>query len=313
MEGTTYYEILGISPKSTREEIRAAYHKLIKTVHPDKDKSKNDRSQVYVKNLNKAYEVLKNPQKRREYDNSIKNVKKSDSDFKMMKDEARAFFKTLEVSEEELQKLKEKAKQEFEQKSKEMDMKRGINRDTMNPVNMEEMDGSLAQLEMLREQEYIENMPIKIVDPDDENFVTRFNDTFDSIAAEADGLIKYTGETLPYNEINESLIEDVEDQPSVFLNDYSKRRVDSIIGTVQKRTTEPPKTVEDLEKLMQERLAETENLHNMKMYDFNTEKCFNASGRIENAEGWLELPTENLISSIKVCHKLQSINSPTDL
>jgi len=62
-----YYEVLGVSPDASTEEIRKAYLKLAHKYHPDKtggDKAAEEK----LKKINEAYDILKNPEKRRQYD-----------------------------------------------------------------------------------------------------------------------------------------------------------------------------------------------------------------------------------------------------
>lgn len=62
-----YYEILGLSPKATDEEIKAAFRRLALRYHPDKnpgDRASEERFRL----INEAYSVLGDPQKRAEYD-----------------------------------------------------------------------------------------------------------------------------------------------------------------------------------------------------------------------------------------------------
>lgn len=70
MPGTAtkdYYELLGVSPKASQEDIRKAYLKLAKKYHPDKtggDKAAEEK----LKAVNAAYDTLKNAERRKEYD-----------------------------------------------------------------------------------------------------------------------------------------------------------------------------------------------------------------------------------------------------
>jgi molecular chaperone DnaJ len=62
-----YYEILGVPRNATTDEIRKAYLKLAHKYHPDKtggDKAAEER----LKEINEAYDVLKNKEKRARYD-----------------------------------------------------------------------------------------------------------------------------------------------------------------------------------------------------------------------------------------------------
>ena len=61
-----YYKILGIERDASPEEIKKAYRKMALEHHPDKNQD-ND-SDEKIKEINEAYEVLKDPQKKAGYD-----------------------------------------------------------------------------------------------------------------------------------------------------------------------------------------------------------------------------------------------------
>ncbi len=61
-----YYDILGVSFFATFYEIKSKYRELSLQFHPDKIKT--SLSEVMMKKINEAYDVLSNPEKRRQYD-----------------------------------------------------------------------------------------------------------------------------------------------------------------------------------------------------------------------------------------------------
>ena len=62
-----YYELLGIARAASAEEIKRAYRSLARTHHPDVAEDKTT-AEHHFKEINEAYEVLSDPQKRAQYD-----------------------------------------------------------------------------------------------------------------------------------------------------------------------------------------------------------------------------------------------------
>lgn len=67
MSKRDYYEVLGVSRNATTEEIRKAYRKLAMKYHPDKTKGDKSAEERF-KEINEAYEVLSDKEKRKKYD-----------------------------------------------------------------------------------------------------------------------------------------------------------------------------------------------------------------------------------------------------
>jgi molecular chaperone DnaJ len=67
---TTHYEILEVSPQATPAEIKSAYRRLAKALHPDRNDDKT-KSHAAIARLNQAYEVLNDPLTRRSYDQQL--------------------------------------------------------------------------------------------------------------------------------------------------------------------------------------------------------------------------------------------------
>lgn len=68
-----YYETLGVSRSATQEEIQRAYRKLARKYHPDVNKDKS--AEAKFKQINEAYEVLSDPDKRSKYNELGENWK----------------------------------------------------------------------------------------------------------------------------------------------------------------------------------------------------------------------------------------------
>jgi curved DNA-binding protein CbpA len=67
----TNYQILGISQKATPEQIKRTYRTLVKSCHPDLFVSGSEeqaRAEDQLREINAAYAILSNPQKRTTYD-----------------------------------------------------------------------------------------------------------------------------------------------------------------------------------------------------------------------------------------------------
>ena len=67
-EKKDYYEILGVSKSATDDELKKAYRKMAKKYHPDANPNNKAEAEKKFKEVNEAYEVLSNPQKRKMYD-----------------------------------------------------------------------------------------------------------------------------------------------------------------------------------------------------------------------------------------------------
>ena len=67
MKFRDYYEILGVKKNASQEEIKKSYRKLAKKYHPDANPGDNKAEEKF-KEINEAYEVLGNEDKRKKYD-----------------------------------------------------------------------------------------------------------------------------------------------------------------------------------------------------------------------------------------------------
>jgi len=81
-----YYQILKVSPKATNAEIKSAYRRLARKIHPDVNTTDAQNASGEFAKIAKAYEILSSPQARAAYDRQLlnaqyKNSAESDSVF----------------------------------------------------------------------------------------------------------------------------------------------------------------------------------------------------------------------------------------
>ena len=69
MKYKNYYEILEVNRKSSDQDIKLNFRRLAKEYHPDKNKTAG--AEEKFKDINEAYAVLMNPEKRRKYDRQV--------------------------------------------------------------------------------------------------------------------------------------------------------------------------------------------------------------------------------------------------
>lgn len=67
MQYRDYYEVLGVDKKASANEIKKAYRKLAKKYHPDLHPDDESANKKFTE-INEAYEVLSDPEKRNKYD-----------------------------------------------------------------------------------------------------------------------------------------------------------------------------------------------------------------------------------------------------
>ncbi|CAB9529458.1 protein DnaJ [Seminavis robusta] len=75
---TTHYQVLQVTPSATLQEIKKSYRKLALLHHPDRNPpEKKEEATVLFRRVNEAYEVLSDPEQRRQYDLELKGGRTS--------------------------------------------------------------------------------------------------------------------------------------------------------------------------------------------------------------------------------------------
>ena len=67
MQYKDYYNVLGVKRDASQKAIKAAYRKLARKYHPDVNPNNNE-AETRFKEINEAYEVLGDEEKRKKYD-----------------------------------------------------------------------------------------------------------------------------------------------------------------------------------------------------------------------------------------------------
>lgn len=80
MPATCYYEVLGIGPKATEEEIRKGYRKKALEWHPDKNADNLEEATEKFKEIQNAHAVLSDPNERAWYDGHKAQILRGDSE-----------------------------------------------------------------------------------------------------------------------------------------------------------------------------------------------------------------------------------------
>nr|SVE70484.1 EOG090X07WF [Daphnia similis]SVE71108.1 EOG090X07WF [Daphnia similis]SVE71739.1 EOG090X07WF [Daphnia similis]SVE72367.1 EOG090X07WF [Daphnia similis] len=68
LAGRDFYKILGIQKSATTNQIKKAYRKLAKELHPDRNQEDTEKASAQFQDLGAAYETLSDPEKRELYD-----------------------------------------------------------------------------------------------------------------------------------------------------------------------------------------------------------------------------------------------------
>ena len=73
-----YYKLLGIDTKADRKTVKQAYLAKIKEWHPDKNPDRADEAEEKTKVLNQAYQILGDPEQRKNYDRMLRYTEGKD-------------------------------------------------------------------------------------------------------------------------------------------------------------------------------------------------------------------------------------------
>ena len=77
MDFVDYYKTLGVDKKASSDDIKKAYRKLARKLHPDLNPNDKEAHKKFQQ-INEANEVLSDPEKRKKYDQHGENWKQAD-------------------------------------------------------------------------------------------------------------------------------------------------------------------------------------------------------------------------------------------
>jgi curved DNA-binding protein CbpA len=182
MSTVNLYDVLGLENTCTKSEIKDAYHKFVKTVHPDKG---GDAELFEL--ITHAYNILKDSDKRANYDEIYKLSLRTNSNFLNMRNSFNTHAKFVEdeqkkMAKEDLEAIKKTALENYKIDSRELDLKHNYNPDDNCTMTVDESNQRICDLEVTREQEEIESVNENIFDDiSPGNFNGKFNAAFDDL------------------------------------------------------------------------------------------------------------------------------------
>src|SRR5690349_12299512 len=95
MEFIDYYKVLGVDKNATDEDIKKAYRKLARKLHPDLNPNDKDAHKKFQQ-VNEANEVLSDPEKRKKYDQYGKDWQHAEQFEKARSSQQRTYGRTGE-------------------------------------------------------------------------------------------------------------------------------------------------------------------------------------------------------------------------
>lgn len=197
MSSVDLYDILNVKNDCSIKDIKLAFRKLAKRFHPDSPTG-NDEMFELVTN---AYNILINPESRKEYDAIYKISKEATTDHFSLKDGALNYYKAQETDVTTLSKKEQKKK--WKEDFVMMDKKHGYKRDMDDGViNKKDAMKRFQDLEYARDQEDIENMHEKLFDDGRFDLAT-FNALFDKMhKQDGDEMIPHSGNPMAWNTLD---------------------------------------------------------------------------------------------------------------
>jgi len=213
MSTVNLYDVLNVAQDSTTKEIKDAYRGLAKEFHPDKPTGDAEMFEL----VTHAYNILVKPASRAEYDEIYALSKQVETSHFDLKTKAKDYYTALDNDVTKKKRSKDEQKIDFEKAFEDMDRKHGYTRDKDVADKITEKDTTkrLRDLELAREQDYIEDMHDNLFDGGIFS-LDKFNAAFDAMHKGPTELIPHSGTPMAYNlglgaDVNFSSLDNYED------------------------------------------------------------------------------------------------------
>jgi curved DNA-binding protein CbpA len=202
-----YYKILGVEPTATQIEIKRAYQKKLKKLHPDRTEQTKENIAKY-KLLREAGDILSDQYERKAYDMQ----KKSDNTYKNHDEKRESFKDFLKLQEQSMTEDDRKiAKLNFERGLAELDNKHGYKKEQHTPITIDDYNTLIKDSVLIRNDEDNELKPEEIFKGKKFN-PNKFNKLFEEKKQRdekrkknSDGIVKYSGDILAFNDGDDGL------------------------------------------------------------------------------------------------------------
>lgn len=316
MSTVDLYDVLNLNSTCDHKDIKKAYRSLVKKFHPD-----HGGDEELFSLITHAFNVLKDPKSREEYDEIHSLSKRSTHSHSSLKDSF-ANYQNIE-SVNHVEKTKKEKENDLKRMNKEFDDKHGYNRKDNKGLSIKETHQLLEDLQLVREQDDIEYSHDNLFNGNNFNEST-FNAMFDKLkekgqVSQSSAIIEHTGDPQAwvsdnnYSSFKDSYdnlyLEEGDEFGSVesdlygsFIvgnDNYEKLTQDDIDELDDVEYTKNHNKVDSkynnrLEDLLRERGQETTNLHNMKMSEYsNTTGDYGIFDGIGDQGGLLDWEDDN--------------------
>lgn len=263
MSSVNLYDVLNVSNDCTPKELKNAYKELAKKFHPDKTSGDSEMFEL----ITHAYNILINPDTRREYDNLYDLVKQTDNNHFDLRASSKDYIKSQENDYLKKNKSDKDFENEFKRAFEDLDRKHGFIRDDnfVKPLSETATLEKLRDIKLSREQDDIENLQENIFEGKEFNGEV-FNALYDATHKTFTEIIKHNGNPIAWDSGNMN-ITSINNYESIFgdENELEDNINGTLYGSIKKGLSDNKKKIkkEDLDNIKP--AFYTKNHNNKKM------------------------------------------------